>query len=314
MQLKEAVESFLVAKKAEGKSPNTIAFYQAMLGVFMRRIEVVDLRDIKETEIREYILYLQSEHVPYGEGHPLHQPDRRLSQHSVKAHWASLSTFFNWAHQEGIIKKNPMARIGRPRTPKKLKSGLTLQEVQALLGTCKTKDGKREARDVAILLLLVDTGCRVSEVCQLHLADVDFANGCVKAYGKGAKERIVYVGRETIKAIRRYISTFRPRPRAGDWLFLTYDGRQMTRFGVASLLSRLGRAAGVSRVHAHRFRHTMAIQFLRNGGDIFSLQRLLGHTTLDTVKEYLNLCDADVEQAYRKASPVDNWKLKPNRG
>jgi len=315
MKLERAVYAFITANEVEGKSPNTISFYQAILNVFIRWIRTVgigtvELRNITATHIREYLRYLQTEHIPYGEGHPLHKSGNRLSPYGIKAHWATLSAFFNWAQQEGLIDENPMVRIARPKIPKKLKQGFTVEEIQKLLNVCRAKGGKRAARDIAIILFLLDTGCRISEVCQCRLEDVDLKTGRVKVRGKGAKERFVYIGQKTKQALLKYISKFRPQPQEGNWLFLTHDGRKMTRFGMASLLARLGREAGIQKVHAHRFRHTMAIQFLRNGGDIFTLQRLLGHTTLDMVKEYLNILDADVEQTYRRASPVDNWKLK----
>ncbi len=171
--------------------------------------------------------------------------------------------------------------------------------------------GQRPARDKAILLFLLDTGCRVSEVSDCKRGDVDFATGRVKVCGKGVKERFVYLGQVARKVVWRYVNGHRPEPLPNqDYLFLSHDGHKMKRSGLASLLKRLGRLAGVENVHPHRFRHTAAVEFLRNGGDIFTLQRMLGHSSLEMVRQYLALVDEDLATAHRRASPADNWGLK----
>jgi len=218
---------------------------------------------------------------------------------------------FSWAAREGIIQQNILRSVPRPKTPKLLQFGFTADEVRRLLKAAEDKGKAKEARDKAILLFLLDTGCRISEVVNCRYADVDLALGRVKVQGKGSKERLVYLGQVARKAVWRYVSIHRPEPLPGqDYLFLTPEGRKFTRFGLTSLLVRLGRQAGVDDVHAHRFRHTAAVEFLRNGGDVFTLQRMLGHTSLEMVRQYLALVDADVAAAHRRASPADNWGLR----
>jgi len=309
MKLEIATEKYLTALSVEGKSTNTIEFYRSNLTVFVRWLGKAELEEVQASDVRCYLHYLQTEHIPYGAGHPLHQPARHLAPHSIKGHWATLSAFFRWAEGEGMLKDNPMLRIPRPKVPKKIKAGLTEQEVRGLLKACETKGGRRAARDHAILLFLLDTGCRVSELCDIELADLDAASGRVKVRGKGAKERFVYIGQTTRRAMLKYLDKHRLRT-ADTHLFLTHDGRKLGRYGVASMLSRLGDRAKVPGVHAHRFRHTAAVQLLRNGSDIFHLQRMLGHSTLDMVKAYLALADADVARAHQRASPVENWGLR----
>jgi site-specific recombinase XerD len=204
-----------------------------------------------------------------------------------------------------------MAEIRRPKTPKLLKVGFTAEEVQRLLKATEAKNGRGTARDKAILLFLLDTGCRVSEVINCKRIDLDLAAGRVKVYGKGAEERFVYLGRTALKALWRYVNLYRPEPLPGhDYLFLTHNGHKMNRSGLTSLLKRLGREAGIEDVHAHRFRRTAAVEFLRNGGDVFTLQRMLGHSSLEMVRQYLALVDEDLAATHRRASPADNWGLK----
>jgi site-specific recombinase XerD len=164
-------------------------------------------------------------------------------------------------------------------------------------------------RDEAIIRLLVDTGMRAGELCGLTMGDMDLANQRAKLMGKGAKERLVRIGRRTGKALWRYLVT-RAEATPDEALFIGRDGRPLTTRGLRALVVRLGRRAGLTlQATVHRFRHTFAIVFLQNGGDAYSLQAMLGHSSLDMVKRYLALSQADVENAHRRASPVDNWGI-----
>jgi integrase/recombinase XerD len=137
---------------------------------------------------------------------------------------------------------------------------------------------------------------------------VDNRNHRILVLGKGTKERQVQFSARTGQAIWRYLAS---RPDAGptDPLFATQDGYPMDRDNLRHVIERIGERAKIDDVHPHRFRHTFAIQFLRNGGDPFTLQMLLGHSTMDMVKRYLALAQTDLEAAHRKASPVDHWRL-----
>ena len=127
--------------------------------------------------------------------------------------------------------------------------------------------------------------------------------------GKGNKERSLPISPRTAKLLWRYLTTERKEERVDQPLFLGSDGNQMTRDGLLKLLIRLGEKAGVKDCHPHRFRHTFAVKFLRNGGNAFELQMALGHTTLEMVQTYLSLAQTDLDAAHRKASPVEHWRL-----
>jgi site-specific recombinase XerD len=165
-------------------------------------------------------------------------------------------------------------------------------------------------RATAILLVLLDTGIRLGELLNMRLPDLDLEQSRAKIFGKGAKERYVFLGKSTRRALWRYVSLARAEPILGaDNVFLSEDGRPITNRYLAHILEKVSKAAGVQKVHPHRFRRTAAIQFLRNGGNIFALQKLLGHETLDMVRHYVNLASDDVAAAHQQASPVDGWRL-----
>jgi site-specific recombinase XerD len=132
----------------------------------------------------------------------------------------------------------------------------------------------------------------------------------VKVMGKGQKERIVPFGSSAQKALMKYIFHFRPEPLREDRVFLNLDGGPMTETGLKLLFRRLAESSGVKRLHAHLLRHTFAVNYLMNGGDVFTLQQILGHTTLEMVRRYVNLANAHVMTQHKRFSPVDRMNLR----
>jgi len=126
-------------------------------------------------------------------------------------------------------------------------------------------------------------------------------------HGKGAKDRIVPLSQQTRERLHAYTSLRKRSTK--DYVFLTQNNDPLTRDSLREIITRVAKRAGVSHIHPHKFRHTFAINFLRNGGDIFSLQMILGHETLDMVKRYLAIAQLDIQSAHRKASPIIGWGL-----
>jgi site-specific recombinase XerD len=151
---------------------------------------------------------------------------------------------------------------------------------------------------------------RVSELCHLKPDDIWLEEGMLKVLGKGNKERLIPIGKQVQRLLWRYISRFRPDPATANsvFLFLTRDGRSMTKDRVEKIMAYYGRRAELKGVRCspHTLRHTAAVKFLRNGGDVFSLQRILGHASLEMTRRYCELADIDVKRAHMTASPVDN--------
>lgn len=156
-------------------------------------------------------------------------------------------------------------------------------------------------------MTLLDTGIRNSELCAATIGDWHASTGQLRVYGKGAKYRLVYMGSKTRAFVWQYLQE---RADGGDParpLFVNDSGEPYSQHWLIRKVRSLGVSADVDDCYPHRFRYTFAIQYLRNGGDVFTLQSLLGHSSLKMVRYYLALAQSDVEAAHKRASPVDNW-------
>ena len=320
ISLSQAIEGFLLAKSAEGKSHYTIRNYTLDLNRLTSFLgDDPPFTAITTDDLRRFLSYLQDEYVPDPQN-----SSRRLSAKTVRNTYITLSSFWTWAEKE-FEARHVVRPIAIPEAPEKVIEPLTREEVEALLDACKytkpweNRPGTRTRRatyirDRAIVLFLLDTGVRAQEFCEVTIGEANLKTGKVKvagkALGRGSKERIVYLGKSARRATWRYLQT-REWRRPDDPLFATgSDERQFERNVLRRLLNRMGERAGLSKsVYPHRFRHTFAINFLRNGGNLFELQRLLGHTSLKMVMRYARIAESDTEAAHRQASPVDNWRL-----
>jgi site-specific recombinase XerD len=242
-----------------------------------------------------------------------HAQERGLSGHTINCYLRSLRIFFSWLVSEGIIESNPFDRVKIPRPPRKVIPTFSDSQIQQLLNAIdiRTAEGYR---DYTIILTLLDTGTRVSELCNLKPDDLRLEEGMLKALGKGNKERLIPIGKQVQRLLWRYIDRYRPEPATakGDFLFLTQDGKPLTKDRVEKIMAYYGKKAELKGVRCspHTLRHTAAVKFLRNGGDVFSLQRMLGHSSLEMTRRYCELADIDVKRAHMTASPVDNLVLR----
>jgi integrase/recombinase XerC len=193
-----------------------------------------------------------------------------------------------------------------PKAPATIVQPLSAQETKAIFASVN-KNSPIGFRNHAILLTILDTGLRASEAAGIRLGNINVDDGYIKVMGKGQKERIVPVGKVVQKALWTYITMMRPKPHNTDCdrLFLSGAGNPITVNTIKLLFSRLAKASGVTKLHAHLCRHTFALNYLLNGGDIFSLQQILGHTTLDMVRHYLHFTSSQVAAQHHKYSPMD---------
>ena len=308
-------KDYALCAAAEGKSPNSIdivfssvTYLENFLTDFGASTEV---RLITAREIRTFILYLRQK--PCFDRHPWTPPqDRGLSGHTINTYLRSIRAFFSWLVAEGFLEANPFAMVKIPRAPKKIIPTFSTDQIGQLLAVIDT-DSPQGYRDYAIILTLLDTGLRVSELIGLLLPHVSLEEAQLKVLGKGNKERVVPVGRKVTQYLVRYINRYRPPPirLKADRLFLSWDGYPLTKDRMGSILRDYGQKAGIEGVRCspHTLRHTAAVSYLRQGGDPFTLQRLLGHSTLDMTRRYCELADLDLKRVHQRASPVDNLDL-----
>lgn len=313
--LDRIIQDFLLCCAAEGKSPRTIEWYRANLTRFSTFLKSQglgqSLLEIGTTEARSFILHLQND-VKRWESCPSINDHKGLSPFSVQGYARTIKAFWSWLLNEGYIDSNPMSRLKLPRVPQKIIATFSPEQVQKLLDALDR--GKSSGcRDYVIILVLFDTGVRLSELVSLTLEDVDLEQGCFLVKGKGNKERNVPFGSQVRRALWRYVTRFRPEPAfpQNTQLFLSNRGFPLKRRAVQSALTRLGRKANITGIRSspHTFRHSFAKQFLLNGGNVFTLQRILGHSSLEVVKIYVNLTSGDIQNQHKQFSPADNMAI-----
>lgn len=317
IELDRAIRGFKLSNEAAGLSPRTIVWYNGNLRLFQKWLAIRGnpdplLEQITSLMIREYMVEMRNGSRATFEDHPFRpKEDHPMAPRTIQAYHTSLSAFFRWAVREELLESSPMKNMPRPKVPRYLPDPFNEAEIRALVNACDQFTDRSKLRLKAMILFLLDTGVRVGELLSVKMANLELEQGRARVMGKGAKERDVYFGKATRNALWRYISLARPEPfQRVDNLFLYHDGRPIISRRFTSWLEELSKRSGVENVHPHRFRRTAAVQFIRNGGDIFSLQKLLGHTTLEMVRRYVELAAEDVEKAHRLASPVDGWQLR----
>lgn len=286
------MDAFLVDRKASGAAKGTIMFYTQKFKEFMIFCDSQAIRLITEITpdvIRQYFLWLEKNH---------HKPG------GIHCSYRTLHAFLTWWENELELDgwKNPINKVKAPRVPIEPIEPVSLEDVKRLLNVCKRGDFIGD-RDRAIILVLLDTGCRASELVSMDLADFDTVSGSILIRrGKGGKPRTVFLGRHARKAIRTYL-----KHRHDDHPFLWLNKQQeRLRFGgLSSVIQYRSDQAGIHEPGLHDFRRAFAINMLRAGVDVFSLQRLMGHADLQVLRRYLAQSDVDLRAAHDLGSPVE---------
>lgn len=256
-----------------------------------------------EKTIRQYVrsLKLLSEVIPkpfpeYGvydiRYYLACEKQRGLSNVSLENIRANLSAFFRWMSKEGITQNNVMESIAPIKIPKEVKEPFSDVEIDALRGGC------RNQKERALVETLLSTGVRVDELSRMDISDINFGTMTVHVkHGKGSKERVTYISSVAKKHLVAYLES---RSDENTALFLNYRYDRISNNGIRSLLNEIAKIAGVSDVHPHRFRRTFATRLASRGMDVQEIQRLLGHSNLNTTMRYIRVDDAQVHASYRK--------------
>ena len=295
------IDAFLVEREAAGLSPETLRSYVADLGVF-----ATWLRDEHHPhDPAAWDIHLLRGYVAYLQRKPNRNAPGRIAAMTARSYTSRLLAFLRWLHEEGYLPADLAAKLKKPRAPQKVVQPLNPGAVRAMADAA-VADRRTGVRDHALLCLLVDTGLRASEVCGLVPADVLWDQRLVKVLGKGGKERVVPFSGATATAMRRYLLSPNRREERAETLFQTEEGWALTPHGLNHIVKKLARRANVVGAHPHKLRHTFAITFLRNGGNVLVLQRILGHTTLAMTQRYVALVDDDLRAEHEAHSPVDS--------
>jgi len=307
--IEEIIRRYEVSNQADGKSPRTIAWYRDMLmsfsGYMKEELKCYDLSAFYTDTVRDYIIYLRNK--PKFQGHPYTpQQNKLLSPKTVQSHVRALKAFSSWLYAEGYTPENRLKILKVPKAPMKLIVPLKPEEIERVTSSIN-RNSPAGIRNHAIFVTDLDNGLRASEIAGIKLGFLNLKEGYIKVTGKGAKERIVPIGKFVQMTLWHYISHARPEPADSDYdnLFLSPSGRPITVNTVKLMFSRLAKNSGVERLHAHLCRHTFAINYLLNGGDIFSLKEILGHTTLEMVNHYLHFTSTQITNQHHKFSPMD---------
>ena len=312
LTIDELVKRYETSNTADGKSQKTIDWYTDMLGLFSKYMKAHiysrEITDFTIDNVREYVLYLRDK--PKFRGHPYTpEQDEPISAGTVQRHVRALKAFSSWLFSEGYTTENRPKNLKVPKAPVRVISPLTPEEIKKIAASINKKS-LTGARNNALLSIFLDTGLRASEGAGITLNNINLADGYIKVMGKGSKERVVPIGKYVQMTLLAYIDRVRPEPSTPDCnnLFLTQGGKPITVNTVKLLFSRLAKSSGVVRLHAHLCRHTFAINYLLNGGDIFSLREILGHSTLDMVNHYLHFTSSQITDRHRKYSPMDRFQ------
>lgn len=271
----DLLAGYLNALKVEGRSQKTIDRYTYEIGRLMKFLNV-PTRKVTVYHLREYLA---------------NEKARGICDNTLKGLREIYSSYFNWLQRESLIDRNPVVNLGTIKVPKKKKELYTDVDLEKLKRNCTN------ARDLAIVLFLYATCCRIGEVVELNRDSVIIENQKLVVHGKGDKERKVYFDAVTAEALKQYLDE-----RTDDCpaLFVNRYGERFQGNGIREMLNRLAERAGVNHVHPHKFRRTKATDLARHGMPIQDVQAILGHEKIDTTMQYVQLNDTDIESSYRR--------------
>lgn len=286
---------FMEQTTAKGRSKDTLLYYRKTLDIWRSNLEELGLstnvNDITTDNIRKFI-----HHYTVTKGNKYTAAMTQLR---------GVRTFANFLLKEGIIETHGFLTFPLQSENRAELDVLSDLDVILLLEQCDTSTFTG-LRNYMIILTLIETGIRLRELSDIRLKDVNLDDRVIAIHGKNGQLRYVPFQQKYARRLRSYL-----RVRGicdTDALFITQDNGKMSRRTIQQALSKLGKQAGITdkRVSPHTFRHTFAKSFIKNGGNIFALQRILGHSTLDMVRVYVNLFSCEVDEEHRKASPLNN--------
>lgn len=269
---------FLTVKHLAGCSEQTIKTYRFHLQKLILNLH----RPLQEIETNDIRCYLAA-----------YKERKKISNVTLENMRLCLSSFFGWLYEEGLIKKNPMRRITHIKADKVIKKPFSDEEMERIRMNCQRE------RDLAIIEFLYSSGVRVSEAVHLDSNQINFHEGECVVFGKGAKERVVYLNSKACIHLRKYLDS---RKDSNPALFVSCKSphQRLSKEGIEAILRGIGRSSGVDHVHPHRFRRTMATNALNRGMPVQEVRQLLGHEKMDTTMIYCTVSQEGVRLSHKK--------------
>lgn len=272
----KSIQMFFISKKVEGLSDKSLTYYGYVLRKFFEIIKI-NLEDISTNDVRYYLAKRQMDN-----------PD--ISKVTLNNERRVLRSYFSWCQAEDYISKNPMVAIKQIKTPKLVKKAFTELEMEKMREACESH------RERAIIEVLYSTGVRCAELSGIKLSDINGDE--ILVLGKGNKERIVYLNARALVAVKKLIED---RDYESEYLFCSERGhRQLKNSSIQSIVKSIGKRAGVTNVHPHRFRRTAATHALNRGMPIEQVSRMLGHASIETTTIYARSTTENVKESHKK--------------
>lgn len=291
MTIRECIDDFLIEQQVRGNSPKTQKHYFRCLGLFERfqSPKNPDISAVSVSDCKAYYIHLSNGNV---------------SSVTVQTYIRALRAFLSWCYLEGYISENIPKKFRLPKAQKKKIDILTDSEVEQLFRCLSGRDFI-SVRNYCIVALMIDSGLRLNEVVTIRRDKIHIAEGYAIVNGKGNKERFVPLGLNSKRALLRYCAIV-PSKEKETPLFVKDTLIPIKESTVKQLFRKLKSRSGIPRLHPHLLRHTFATRYIERGGDIYSLQSILGHTSLEMVKKYVHLIPSKTVVNFAVLSPLDN--------
>lgn len=295
MTLNDAILEFMIDQRTRGNSAATLSYYDNVLGFFYDFTGNIEVNDLTLQLCREYYLKL-------SEG------DRKTV--SIQSYIRGLRAFLNWLYNNEYINTDICNKFKLPKATREVIDVLTDDEIHKLFSSIGDRSWLA-LRNRLIIALMLDSGLRRHEVVTLTMSSVHFSDRyIIVKQGKGDKQRIVPIGEFTADILARYLKATAFCPEREALLIKVSDDRYgwdaITDITLKQLFRKLKRRTGISKLHPHLLRHTFATRYLENGGNIYTLQAILGHSSLEMVKRYLHLANTRIRRDFPQFSPLDN--------
>lgn len=290
MTLENACNGFMIEQRIRGNTEKTVRYYGLCLRLFARFAGAdTEMEQITTDVLKCYYMHLA---------------DGNVTTITVQTYIRAVRAFLTWCYYEEIISENLAEKFRLPKAQRKTVDVLTDSEIRRLFDSFNLRNTVA-LRNACVCSLMLDCGLRLNEVVTLTIDHLHLADGYAIVNGKGNKQRIIPLGYYTRKLLVRYLSR-RPLSVTHTAVFVQRDLAPITDNTLRLVFRRLKTQANIPRIRAHLLRHTFATKFLQNGGDVYSLQQILGHTSLEMVKRYVHFTPAKMQSTHIRYSPLDN--------